>query len=131
MTSELFEIGITDGTPVLFRTVLTIYFQEFFREYAPSLLKLFSIITLLFNFNISSNNNKIVDQNDSNLNQKELIAIKEQTKKFSHFSDDRKASKGTENDVYMLKTHGYNKFRFVSKDFLKRNKLKSEIENIF
>ena len=38
--------------------------------------------------------------------------------------EDRKASKGSENDLYMLKTHGYNKYRFLSPSFIKRNKLK-------
>lgn len=38
--------------------------------------------------------------------------------------EDRKASKGSDNDLYMLKTHGYNKHRFLSASFIKRNNLK-------
>ena len=40
--------------------------------------------------------------------------------------EDRKAYKGSENDVYMLKTHGYKKHRFLSKSFIRRNNLKEE-----
>lgn len=40
--------------------------------------------------------------------------------------EDRKASKGSENDLYMLKTHGYNKYRFLSPSFIKRNNLQAK-----
>lgn len=40
--------------------------------------------------------------------------------------EDRKASRGSENDLYMLKTHGYNKYRFLSPSFIKRNNLKAK-----
>lgn len=55
--------------------------------------------------------------------EKEVEAVFQATKLQSH-EDDRKASRGTENDLYMLKTHGYIKHRFVSDTFLKRNNLK-------
>jgi len=42
--------------------------------------------------------------------------------------EDRKASKGSENDLYMLKTHGYNKYRFLSPSFVKRNNLEKQSE---
>jgi hypothetical protein len=40
---------------------------------------------------------------------------------YKTFVDDRKSSKGDENDMYMLKTHGFNKYRHLSKSFMKRN----------
>ena len=43
--------------------------------------------------------------------------------KYSTFHDDRKAKKGGDNDVYMLRTHGFDKYRHVSKAFMKRNNL--------
>jgi hypothetical protein len=43
--------------------------------------------------------------------------------KIKSSADDKKSSKGSENDVYMLKTHGYSKHRFVSKAFVQRNGL--------
>ena len=42
---------------------------------------------------------------------------------YTAFADDRKAKVGDENDVYMLQTHGFKKFRYNSRAFLKRNNL--------
>jgi hypothetical protein len=52
-------------------------------------------------------------------------AIKVETEKYKSAKEDKKSSKGSENDIYMLKTHGYNKYRFVSEAFIRRNKLKA------
>lgn len=49
---------------------------------------------------------------------------------YSSSADDRKSSRGCEDDVYMLKTHGYRKYRFVSRSFLKRNQLSYEEEDL-
>ena len=43
--------------------------------------------------------------------------------KYRSFHDDRKAKKGGDNDVYMLRTHGFDKYRHVSKAFMRRNNL--------
>jgi hypothetical protein len=40
-------------------------------------------------------------------------------------NEDKKSSKGSENDLYMLRTHGYNKYRFVSPSFIQRSKLRN------
>jgi len=48
---------------------------------------------------------------------------------YSTFADDRKAKTGDENDIYMLQTHGFQKFRHNSRAFLKRNKLSSSEED--
>ena len=37
------------------------------------------------------------------------------------FHDDRKAKKGGDNDLYMLKNHGFDKYRHLSNGFIKRN----------
>lgn len=52
-------------------------------------------------------------------------AIKVEKEKYKSAKEDKKSSKGSENDIYMLKTHGYNKYRFVSESFIRRNKLKT------
>ena len=52
-------------------------------------------------------------------------ALKEEKEKYKTVLEDTKSSKGSENDIYMLKTHGYNKYRFVSRGFIKRNKLRT------
>jgi hypothetical protein len=43
--------------------------------------------------------------------------------KYASFMDDRKATIADEGELYMLETHGYDKHRFLSKSFIKRNKL--------
>ena len=48
---------------------------------------------------------------------------------YSTFADDRKAKAGDENDIYMLQTHGFQKFRHNSRAFLKRNNLSSTEED--
>lgn len=48
----------------------------------------------------------------------------------SSSADDRKSSRGSEDDVYMLKTHGYRKYRFVSRSFLHRNKLQHSDDDL-
>lgn len=39
------------------------------------------------------------------------------------FLDDSKSRIATEDELNMLETHGYDKYRYVSKSFIKRNKL--------
>lgn len=46
---------------------------------------------------------------------------------YATFVDDRKANRGDDNDVYMLQTHGFDKFRHNSAAFLERNKLASAV----
>jgi hypothetical protein len=45
---------------------------------------------------------------------------------YKSYLDDRKANIGNEDHIYMLVTHGYNKHRFVSASFIKRNNLAKE-----
>ncbi len=49
--------------------------------------------------------------------------VRRKTRQYESLMDDRKASIADENEVYMLETHGYDKLRFLSKSFIKRNKL--------
>jgi len=57
----------------------------------------------------------------------EAAAIKREVYKSQ--KEDRKASRGSDNDIYMLKTHGYNKHRFLSTSFIKRNKLQAKTDD--
>ena len=43
---------------------------------------------------------------------------------YKSYLDDRKANIANEDDIYMLITHGYDKHRFVSASFIKRNNLR-------
>jgi hypothetical protein len=45
---------------------------------------------------------------------------------YKSFKEDLKSLKGTKQDIEKLKLLGYNKYRYVSKDFIVRNKLKKE-----
>lgn len=62
-------------------------------------------------------------QKEALLSEKETIDMQEKVKKYTHFTDDREANKGSEDDIYMLKTYKYNKFRFLSQGFIERNQL--------
>ncbi len=42
---------------------------------------------------------------------------------YSRFMDDKKPTIGTKSDLDMLKAFGYNKYRYLSKSFLKRNNM--------
>ena len=42
---------------------------------------------------------------------------------YSRFMDDKKPTIGTKSDLEKLKAFGYNKYRYLSKSFLKRNNL--------
>jgi hypothetical protein len=43
---------------------------------------------------------------------------------YKSYQEDMKSLKGSQNDIEKLKLYGYNKYRFVSDDFLVRNSLK-------
>ncbi len=45
---------------------------------------------------------------------------------FKTFQEDLKSLKGSKTDIEKLKSYGYNRYRFVSKHFLKRNHLLAE-----
>jgi methyl-accepting chemotaxis protein len=45
---------------------------------------------------------------------------------YKSFKEDLKSLKGTKQDIEKLKLFGYHKYRYVSKEFLARNKLKKE-----
>lgn len=47
---------------------------------------------------------------------------------FKTFKEDLKSLKGSKSDIEKLKSYGYNRYRFVSKHFLKRNHLLAENE---
>lgn len=115
--------------------VSIIYAQEFLKVFlGPIIISLLQIViktvspSSTFNWSDgdnaedSSDNSRGVSRGDSLLDIEEKMV----TEQYKSFVDDRKATKGNEKDIYMLKTHGYDKYRFVSKAFIKRNKLKAE-----
>lgn len=106
-----------------------LYFQQFLQTYlGPVLyggLNLLTKVLLPFASSIPTQlPNDIINQ-DLARSADEVVRDK-----YKSSVEDRKSSKGSENDVYMLKTHGYNRYRFVSKSFISRNKLKNVQEGL-
>jgi len=67
-----------------------------------------------------------VDLLDCGLNgklRKEVSADPIIPEKYKSFHDDRKAKRGDEEDIYMLVTHGFKKYRHLSTNFMKRNNI--------
>ena len=101
-----------------------IYFSEFLKVHLGPVLYsgLNVIIKLLLPTwgNVKDPTKDVTNKTLDEVVEERSIDLKE---KYKTSAEDKKSSKGNENDVYMLKTHGYNKYRFVSKAFIKRNKL--------
>ena len=108
------EINVIDGHSVGIITASVSYIQQFIKVYCPLLLVLVTIIKLIFDYRLTPDEKKALEY-------QQHVDIIKTSKQYTHFTDDRRSRKGDENDIYMLKSHGYDKFRFVSKSFLKRN----------
>lgn len=91
-----------------------VYICEFLKVYLGPVL--FRVINIVLSLIVPR---RSLQRTESMVPEETLLA----KEKYKSPTDDRKSSKGTENDLYMLKTHGYDKYRFVSNSFLKRNNL--------
>lgn len=88
---------------------------------------------LIFSHESTSSDNLASDREGGAVSQATddtAISVTAAAVSYSSSADDRKASQGCEDDVYMLKTHGYRKYRFVSRSFLKRNQLSYEEDDL-
>jgi hypothetical protein len=47
-------------------------------------------------------------------------------KVYERFIDDKKATIGTKNDIKKLEEFGFNKYRFLSQSFMKRNNIQQD-----
>ena len=103
--------------------LLSLYTVQFLQVYlSPILTKTFSIIfRIILPRKVHSLGHR--EEHDKVIGVDEGSTVSPATQVYQSFQDDRKSKKGTENDIYMLRTHGYKKLRFVSKSFIKRNKL--------
>lgn len=108
--------------------ITALYFNDFLGIYlSPILVKFFAIAYKVVFSPSPSSSSEHSDQFDEDAlsdsqNRKEMASeiIKEQ---YRSLVDDRQAAGGSTNDIYMLKTFGYDKYRHASKDFLTRNRL--------
>jgi hypothetical protein len=80
-----------------------------------SLRVVLKVLKTLLGGNMSkvSKTTKYLSKNDNHHDQQRIASV----------MDDRKATIADEGELYMLETHGYDKHRFLSKSFIKRNKL--------
>jgi len=111
-------MDVVDGQPFGFASTQMMFLRQFLSVYSPLLLNLMSILLIILRLQKTPEEVKSLEK----IQQQQKL---KESPKYTHFTDDRKAKKGDEGDVYMLKTHGYDKLRFLSKSFIKRNKLKT------
>lgn len=105
-----------------------LYFQQFLQTYlGPVLYGGLSLLTKILLPFVSTPGPSTAEVVDKEIARAATEFVQE---KYKTAREDRIASKGSENDVYMLKTHGYNRYRFVSKAFIKRNKLRNVQEGL-
>ena len=103
--------------------LIIVFICEFTRLHVPAIFQGISfILTLIPIPRFWKEDYRIEGASSSDLSQDPVII----PDKYSTFHDDRKAKKGGENDVFMLKTHGFNKYRHLSEPFIKRNMRPSE-----
>lgn len=70
---------------------------------------------------------RLLGASKNNINKHKVLPkpsnFRNKARQFEALLDDRKSTLADENDIYMLETHGYDKYRFLSKSFIMRNKL--------
>jgi len=106
--------------------------QELVRSYSPILFRGLSFLLRLLPIPIfftEGDDASLLNRRNGNNGPNSLGERRKEVveaivpEQYKTFTDDRKASLGNENDVYMLKAHGFNKYRHVSKSFRKRNNM--------
>lgn len=106
-----------------------IYMQELLREYSPLLLQGLSVLLLLIPKELTDGIWGIFGaESDTawyNIGDKEeeiqevLTSQSQSLNQYSSFVDDQKV-RGSENDLNSLKSHGFDKYRYLSSSFLRR-----------
>jgi len=120
------------GSPVGTHRALSwsiIYLQELLREYSPLLLQGLSVLLLLVPkefidgiwgiFGAESDNSWYIKGEKEEEIQEVLTSQSQSLNQYSSFVDDQKV-RGSENDLTNLKSHGFDKYRYLSSSFLKR-----------
>ena len=95
-----------------------VFLSEFLRTYAPALFQGISFILTLFPVpRFWREDYEVEGASSSDLSQDPVII----PDKYTTFHDDRKAKRGGDEDLYMLKNHGFDKYRHLSNAFIRRN----------
>ena len=105
----------------------TIIIEQYLLTFIPWFFKLLSIVLLLllpgkkvFKAN-ESLNNLTMHNSKSKVNTEPIVF-----NDYRNFIDDRKAKTGSLSDIQKLKSNGFNKYRYLSKSFIKNYLLKDD-----
>jgi len=120
--------GLGSETEVFrFAALSLIFTEELVRLYAPMVFRALNFVLMCIPIpNIFGGAQE--DDLGAGLDDASLVGTSNSDapivpEEYTAFADDRKAKVGDENDVYMLQTHGFKKFRYNSRAFLQRNNL--------
>ena len=101
-----------------------IFLEELGRLYGPLVFKVLSFVLLCLPLpNIFGSADLDGEQDGDLASQSSSADAPVIPEEYATFVDDRKASRGDENDVHMPQTHGFTKYRHVSAAFLTRTNL--------
>ena len=105
-----------------------IFIEQFLSVFAPVVTRFLSFIQVLC-FpcrdevdGVDSNNSDYTDTN-VDVNEKRAPIV---SKTYARFIDDKKPTVGTKSDVKKLEDFGFDKYRYLSKSFMKRNNIVRE-----
>ena len=105
--------------------------EQFVAVFAPGVAYLLSFIqTLLFPEGMSTNVSEAYEDDTTTMDEETKGQPLAPTvlSTYSRFMDDKRPTIGTKSDLDKLKAFGYDKYRYLSKSFLKRNHLLSKKE---
>ena len=124
------SFGLGSSTELLRVTALSLIFaEELLRLYAPMIFRGINFVLMCIPMpnifgDASAEDEFGIELGDGtsggNPSNADAPIVPEE---YATFTDDRKAKQGDENDIYMLRAHGFKKHRFNSKSFLNRNNL--------
>jgi len=124
--------GLGSNMEVLRLAALSVVFaEELMRLYAPLVFRGLSFVLLCLpipNIFGQAEGDDVADGPGGAMGTSSNVDAPIVPEEYVNLTDDRKASKGDDNDIYMLRTHGFNKYRFNSRPFLNRNGLGEETE---
>ena len=106
-----------------------IFIEQFCAVFAPVVTRLISFVQVLVypGGDMDSSNDTINSDFSDEVTPKsggEKIPIV--SKSYARFIDDKKPTVGTKSDIKKLEDFGFDKYRFLSKSFMKRNKIVRE-----
>mmetsp|Transcript_4280 Transcript_4280/g.4442 ORF Transcript_4280/g.4442 Transcript_4280/m.4442 type:complete len:133 (-) Transcript_4280:511-909(-) len=102
--------------------LILIFVEQFLVVYAPLMVTFLSFLQTLLRPESDENRDDSIDKNFvQNLKTDEPVVLMK--KVYERFIDDKKATIGTKNDIKKLEEFGFNKYRFLSQSFMKRNNI--------